>query len=78
MVQLLLITLMIVVGGLFLFSIKLFFLLKEILFYMEELEGEIVKIKKQLADLEVKSEDLEKHLKFLLFQLQKNGKEKEQ
>ncbi|SMP15441.1 hypothetical protein SAMN06265339_1393 [Desulfurobacterium pacificum] len=78
MVQLLLIILLIAVGGLFIFSIKLLFTLKEIIGKWEETESEIVKIKRQISDLEVKTSDLEERLKLLLSQIQNLTKEREE
>ena len=78
MVQLLLIILLIAVVGLFIFSIKLLFTLKEIIGKWEETESEIVKIKRQISDLEVKTSDLEERLKLLLSQLQNLTKEREE
>jgi len=78
MVQLLLIILLVAVGGLFLFSLKLLFILKELVNRWEETVSEIVKIKRQLSDLEVKTSDLEERLKLLLSQIQNLTKEREE
>ncbi len=78
MVQLLLIVLLMAVGGLFIFSLKLLFVLRELIAKWEETESEIVKITKQLSELEVKNSDLEERLKLLSFQVQNLLKEREE
>ncbi len=69
MVQFALIFILIVAVLLFVFSLKLHFMLTEVSFKLEELDSRLVKAEKEIYDLKAKVDRLESSLKMALKRL---------